>query len=501
MNTISCLWIQKNLDEISNLCIESWLKQGYKVDIYTYSLLLNFSICNPICRDSRVKVIDARTIYDGEDDFLPCSDKFRFMLLNSKEQLIWMDTDVFLIKRIPKGTYVSSEACKKVGAFSPKGRELTANIGVISQEERIIDWGSIIDKINKKSLKQNQNKNSYMKIYQDVIHKKHMDIVKPPDYFCPISWAFAKEIYTMKDIEGGKFGIINSWTKIKQNEKVYGIHLWRNIKTVKKYEALEGCVYNQIKDMLNERHYKICIPSYNRRDFLNSTTAKLLEGFDYTVFVSTVNDYLEYKQLYRNVVLVPHIYKGIGKVRSFIINEWAEHGDKIIMIDDDIKEIKDNENKKINLKSFFDEFFEKLKTHNLHFGGIVLCNNTFFMRRTWTTNLKYVSGALQFYRVDKNKEMIECLFNHFEDYFYNIKYFQRDGGILRCNYVTPITKNYNQDGGICSQMGGLDKRLEEAEKNADAICKEYPGMVSKYYKKKGRSPECCNLRLNHRFKM
>ena len=102
---------------------------------------------------------------------------------------------------------------------------------------------------------------------------------------------------------------------------------------------------------------------------------------------------------------------------------------------------------------------------------------------------------------EKNKDEIDCLFNHFEDFYYNIRYFKRDGGILRCNFVTPITKNYNTNGGICSQMGGLENRLKEAEENADKICDTYKGMVRKYYKKAGRGPACVNLRLNHHFKI
>ena len=507
-NTISCLWIQKKLDKISTICINSWLKLGYNVNIYTYSILLNFQLCNPITHNKKIKILDARDIYDGEDDFLPCSDRFRFELLDQSLQVndsvIWCDTDQFLLKRLPKGTYVSSEHCKKIGAFSPKNRDLTANIGVISQEEKIIDWRSIINKIDKKTHKQNSNKNCYMKIYQDLVHKNHMDIVKPPEMFCPIPWAFAKEIYTNTDIEGNKFGIRCSWQSIKNSDSVYGIHLWRNLKNTKQYDLKEDSVYEQIEDMLNEKHYKICIPSYNRCNLLKSHTMKLLEQYNFvsiTVFCSTVEDFVEYSKLYRNVVLVPPSHRGIGKKRSYIINKWAKHNDKIIMMDDDIDRVVDDTGKDVNLKPFFKEFFERLEEQQLHLGGMVLCSNPFFMKRTWTTTLKYTSGVIQFYRVDKTKEEIHCLFNHFEDYYYNIRYFRRDGGILRCNFVCPLTKCYNTEGGICAQAGGLENRLKEAEKNADLICSEYKGMVKKYYKKKGRNPACVNLRLNHCFKM
>tara|TARA_R100000654_G_scaffold52706_2_gene78820 strand:- start:1395 stop:2156 length:762 start_codon:yes stop_codon:yes gene_type:complete len=246
--------------------------------------------------------------------------------------------------------------------------------------------------------------------------------------------------------------------------------------------------------------FKICIPSYKRKEFLKNTTAKLLEkhNLKYYVFVSTDNDFEEYSKEFERVVKIPTQYKGIGQVRHYIINRWAEDKEKIIMIDDDIKHLINIENKIVeDLPSFFNEFFDKLQETELFFGGVPLCNNTFFMKKNYSTNLKYISGALQFIIVDKSREEIETTYRHFEDYVYNIKYFKRDGGALRCNYISPITKNYNIEGGICAEYGSLAERLKDADIVADEICDEFKGYVSKYYKKKGRSPACVNLRLNH----
>ena len=37
MTTITCLWIQQELDDISIRCIKSWIALGYHVDLWTYS--------------------------------------------------------------------------------------------------------------------------------------------------------------------------------------------------------------------------------------------------------------------------------------------------------------------------------------------------------------------------------------------------------------------------------------------------------------------------------
>ena len=248
---------------------------------------------------------------------------------------------------------------------------------------------------------------------------------------------------------------------------------------------------------------KICIPSYNRLDGVQAKTLKLLKKYnvnDINIFVSTQKDYDEYTAAnIGNVVLVPAEFAGIGAVRSFIVNIWSTDKDHIVMMDDDIEMVKDLHGKEINVKDFFEEFFKKLEEENLYFGGLGLCANPFFMKDTWTKTLKYISGALQFVRIDKSREKIDCRYRHFEDFCYNILYYKRDGGILRYNGFAPSTKNYNPIGGIASEVGGMDKRLD-CEKIADEIIDRFGNKcVSKYFKKKSaRGPACFNLRLNWR---
>ena len=248
---------------------------------------------------------------------------------------------------------------------------------------------------------------------------------------------------------------------------------------------------------------RVCIPSYNRLDGVQEKILKLLKKYnvnDINIFVSTEKDYEEYKkENIGNIVLVPNEFAGIGAVRFFIVNIWSTDKDKIVMMDDDIEMVKDLHGKEINVKDFFENFFKKLEEYNLYFGGLGLCANPFFLKDTWTSTLKYVSGAVQFVRIDKSREKIDCRYRHFEDFCYNILYFKRDSGILRYNGFAPSTKNYNPIGGIASEVGGMDKRLD-CEKIADEIIDRFGNKcVSKYFKKKSaRGPACFNLRLNWR---
>ena len=502
-NTLSCLWIQPLLDDISILCIKSWVKLGYHVEIYTYSDIGKFKCYNKVWGNMSITVLDANTILQKtEDDSLPLSDLFRFTLLSKQEKTVWLDTDLFLLKRLSDGNFVSSEHSNQTGAFKTKDRTKTANIGCISQSEKIIDWQKIIDKCNNSNKKQNSNNNNFMKIYQKEIHGNHFNIIAEPNAFCPIAWCYSKELYTEPDIIGTKFGIAQKnleWIL----ENSVGIHLWRNLYRTKKYKIKEDSVYNKLKELVTTQ-YKICIPSYNRLNGIVDKTLKLLKKHDINninIFVSTQKDYDEYTAAgLGNIVLVPEEFAGIGAVRSYIVNHWAEDGDDLVMYDDDIETVKNLYGGEVDLLDFHDEFICNLKSLGLFFGGVPLCTNTFFMKDSWTRSLKYISGAIQFVRVDRSRAKIECFRRMYEDYCYDIMYFKRDGGILRYNGCAPITKNYNPDGGIASEIGSLEKRLD-CEKIADEIVDKFGNKcVSKYWKEKGRGPACFNLKLNWRCK-
>ena len=503
-NTLSCLWIQPLLDDISILCIKSWIKLGYRVELYTYSDIGKFKCYNKVWGNMSITVLDANTILPKtEDDSLPLSDLFRFTLLSKQEKCVWLDTDLFLLKRLSDGNFVSSEHSNQTGAFKTKDRTKTANIGCISQSERVIDWNKIIEKCKKSNSKQNSNCNNYMKIYQKHVHTNHWNIIAEPTAFCPISWAYAKEIYTEPDIIGTKFGIAQKnleWIL----ENATGVHLWRNLFRKNKYEIKENSVYNKLKSLVTTQ-YKICIPSYNRLEGIQEKTLKLLKKHDINninIFVSTQKDFEEYTSAgIGNIVLVPEEYSGIGAVRSFVVNEWADDKDDLVFYDDDIETVKNLHGGEVDLLDFHDEFICNLKALNLYFGGIPLCANPYFLKDSWTRSLKYVSGAVQFVRVDRSREKIDCRYRHFEDYAYNLLYFKRDGGVLRYNGCAPITKNYNPDGGIADEMNGMDKRLD-CESVADEIVTRFGDKACcKYFKNKSaRGPATFNIRLNWRVK-
>ena len=202
-----------------------------------------------------------------------------------------------------------------------------------------------------------------MKLYQKHVHENHWNLIAEPTAFCPISWCYAKELYTESDIIGNKFGIAQKrldWIL----ENASSVHLWRNLFRKNKYEIKENSVYTKLKELVTTQ-YKICIPSYNRLKGIQDKTLKLLKNHDIDsifIFVSTQKDYEEYTAAeIGNIVLVPEEYSGIGAVRSFIVNEWADDKDDLVFYDDDIEDVKNLYGGSVDLLDFHDEFMCNLK--------------------------------------------------------------------------------------------------------------------------------------------
>ena len=256
-NTVFTLWVEGFLDEFTILSVRSWLKLGYNVNIFMYS--------EPEAVDIAEFNSDAVTFWDANDfvtkppltNYQEIADYFRFNYLFS-EGGTWIDSDLVLLKKLPNDPIIiSSEHARQCNCYSPKDRDFTCNIGVLRFPHFQYVMLQTITKINSainRGIKSNSNKNNLMKIFQKIIHSSYRELVSEPNLYCPISWAYAKELYTEPDIIcKGKFGI-----KQQNMEWIYknsiGIHLWRNLSITKGYYNMRNnlSVYNILKyDIMN----------------------------------------------------------------------------------------------------------------------------------------------------------------------------------------------------------------------------------------------------------
>jgi hypothetical protein len=118
------------------------------------------------------------------------------------------------------------------------------------------------------------------------------------------------------------------------------------------------------------------------------------------------------------------------------------------------------------------------------------------MSDTITTNLKYIIGAFNGLVKPSEGNLIETDIDHGEDIQYTLEHFLQDGGVVRFNNYCLNTKYYREEGGMCCDMGGQEKRNENAKESLTYLENEYPGMGKLIQKKNGMY----DFRFNSRFK-
>ena len=243
---------------------------------------------------------------------------------------------------------------------------------------------------------------------------------------------------------------------------------------------------------------KLCIPSYKRPFILSSSTLNIIKdlGLPIYVFLKDMEEYRTYTAEPQhpsiNIKYVITGTNGIGQKRNFI-RHYFPIGEKIVMLDDDINEIKQKDNADFNLKNFLEEMFLTMEREETKFAGICLYDNTYFMKDGYSTKLKYCGGCLMAEIIREDK--IITPLDQFEDFYYSLKCFEKDKKIIRFNNIYVKTKYYNPSGGICDAVGGLENRKKICEQISKDLVALYPKAMSRYLKKDG----IWNIRLNHRF--
>lgn len=240
------------------------------------------------------------------------------------------------------------------------------------------------------------------------------------------------------------------------------------------------------------KSYVVAIPSYNRPDAIVQKSLKTLSDGGVPsnvvhIFVANKAEEKRYKnaipkEMYGKIV-VGKI--GITEQRKFIVNHYAEN-QAIVSIDDDVeglfKKVSDKELKKIsNVHKFFSDAFTTLKKENLYIWGIYPVHNPFFMKNKTTTDLKFIIGTLYGFINRKTKTVQpSSQIKEKEDYEQSIKYFIKDGGVVRYNDVTIKAKKHAPGG-----LGVTEGRLDANRFAAEYLEKKYPGYVSVFHRDNG----------------
>ena len=248
--------------------------------------------------------------------------------------------------------------------------------------------------------------------------------------------------------------------------------------------------------------YVVAIPTYNRiNEVINKTLTTLLDGHvlkkSIYLFVANKEEEELYKaavpkSMYHKIVIGE---KGIRNQRKFISKYFPEK-QYIVSMDDDVEELlmmKTSEKlvKIKNLDEFFKNAYKELKKEHLFIWGIYPVRNPFFMKKTITTDLRFIIGVLFGYINRHNEKLYPSIESETkEDYEQSILFYKMDGGVIRYNYITPKTK-FNAPGGL-----GTD-RFERNKHAAEYLKKTYPDIITPFHRKNG-TPEVKLKKLPHK---
>ena len=235
---------------------------------------------------------------------------------------------------------------------------------------------------------------------------------------------------------------------------------------------------NLILYIMNE--YIVAIPTYNRYEEINTKTLSTLKKGGVPknriyVFVDNKEEEKKYKEsmdknTYFKIVVAGT--SGITNLRVFICIFFPS-GVKIVSLDDDIERVeKLTRDGKLSVKrdlhSFFKKSFNDLKKHGLYIWGVYPVRNSFYMKNSIQTGLRFIIGALYGY------------INRHDSSLYPKKI--KDGGVLRYNNITIKTKFYAK-GGIGPE---IEKRKKSNEDAVKYLISKYPNLVSKFRRGDGR---------------
>ncbi len=473
-------WHQEDIDLHTYLCIYQLQKLNIKVNLYSpsfFSLQENLKLKYNWFDDRLlfVKELPA-TFYQffGNINLMvhaEVADLFRFyMMATTQIPLCYVDTDEYFLKQIPYKTMISSEHCQKCGAFVPKFRINTPNIGVLSVIEEDIEninmfFKEVIDKCKKKmnSIIHTKHNTYFMKIYQDVL-KKYEQINKfvvDPIVFCPIYYGFAKELYEIENTEEKtKHGVHGFNLDLYKNEKIIGIHLWRNLYNLKKinFDYDKKSFFNYLyKKTFGE--FLVAIPSYKRYEILKQKTLKTISSINRNhiyIFCNENTNYKDLEDIGYNVIENPH--ENIVQQRNFI-TEYFIDGQKLLCIDDDVNNLTHKDLGKLPNYSVFKTFEDSFRIISKNMPVFGFNSNTNFRS---PVEIKQGIYSIIFSCYGKiNDKSIKLTVEEKEDYEYICIIAKQQKKVLKLCFIGVSTTYWKMRGGIQARLNSTERVIRQ----------------------------------------
>jgi hypothetical protein len=245
------------------------------------------------------------------------------------------------------------------------------------------------------------------------------------------------------------------------------------------------------------------IPSYKREETVQKKTLATLQRYgipanQITIFVA--ND--EQKAVYAAALPKGAVKElivgqpGLAQVRNFILDYYPK-GTRIVMMDDDVTGfVERREDGGIrplkSLKAVIHKGFAEAAKAGATLWGVYPVPNGFFMKPTITRDLKFIIGSFWgIINPGAGPDGIRLPMSEKEDYIRTLMAFDRDGVVVRLNYVSPKTAYYKEPGGMQTDP----QRLAKQKVAVKYLLETWPDKVMLNPRRKSEYPEILLRRI------
>ena len=226
------------------------------------------------------------------------------------------------------------------------------------------------------------------------------------------------------------------------------------------------------------------IPSYKRAE--KQLTLNYLHNLGYTkeqiiISTQTEDDFKEYKSLYNDkAVIVFGLGNNVSDNRNNILKN-IPNGERVVMLDDDIKSLQKLVNGKLQyidtkeeLDKFIENAFDYCKKNNARIWGVYPVCNAYFMKNTIDKKNILIGCVLGL----KNEFLFDNQFRTKEDYELCCREMKQGYNCVRFNNVTANALHKTNAGG-CKDVW----KFEINKKCADMLIEKYPMFIKRNSKK------------------
>lgn len=218
--------------------------------------------------------------------------------------------------------------------------------------------------------------------------------------------------------------------------------------------------------------FKIAIPTHRRSDKIKELTLHAINGVEAEVyiFISDEEDYQKYKKEIPEYNLILCNTKTVAEKFNYIQTYFPE-GEQVVVIEDDIKKIQNLYN--LEVKDLFNYLYGFCQDNNVKAWGVYPSSNLFFMNKSIDTGLTYMVANLYGFTSKEDKELL-CHLKTKNDYERSVKFFSVYKNIHRFNFISCVTNNYINKGGMQEDTDRKENELQASY----ALVDLYPNIFS-----------------------